>query len=157
MRADNSQCSYVTIHLYLTDVPEGNGGETTFTTEDMTYGRHVKKNQGRGAEREREIQRLSVRPVTGRVLIFEHHLPHEGSTLLKGVKYTVRTDVMYDLGVKDTKRRKGERGERDEKVEKEERGEREADVGKAVHRGPRWSVRYPHPQYTLGKALSNLK
>ena len=46
----------------------------------------------------------------GRVLMFEHHLPHEGSTLLKGVKYTLRTDVMYDLN------------------------------GKQPYRGPRWSV-----------------
>jgi hypothetical protein len=29
------------------------------------------------------------------VLVFEHQLLHEGSELIKGRKYTVRTDVMY--------------------------------------------------------------
>lgn len=29
------------------------------------------------------------------VLIFEHHLLHEGSELKQGRKYTIRTDVMY--------------------------------------------------------------
>ena len=156
MRDDNSQCSYVTIHLYLSDVEEGGGGETTFTTEDMTYGRHVHK---KGRMEGEEIKRLSVRPVTGRVLIFEHHLPHEGSTLLKGVKYTVRTDVMYDLRGDATKRKKGERGPNEEKEVRGENGEKRerGEEGKAVHRGPRWSVRYPHPQYKLGKALSMVK
>lgn len=83
MRSDNTACSYVTIHLYLSDVPVGEGGETTFTTEQMTYGRHLKNNNNNNNRRDRdrdgeEIKRLSVRPVTGRVLIFEHHLPHEG-------------------------------------------------------------------------------
>jgi hypothetical protein len=116
VRDDKSQASFVTIHLYLTDVPEGHGGETTFTSEKMTYGRH--KFRSRSGEEE-HVERLSVRPVTGRVLIFEHHLPHEGSTLLHGVKYTVRTDVMYDL------------------------------AGEEPLRTPRWGLgkAFPHPQY----------
>lgn len=27
--------------------------------------------------------------------MFEHHILHEGAKLLKGVKYIIRTDVMY--------------------------------------------------------------
>jgi 2OG-Fe(II) oxygenase superfamily len=121
VRDDNTQCSYVTIHLYLNDVEPGAGGETTFTTEQMSYGRHLHK-KGREEKQEEEVKRVSVRPVIGRVLIFEHHLPHEGSTLLNGEKYTVRTDVMYDL------------------------------CGAKPFRGGRWGLRaHPHPQYKLSK------
>eukprot|EP00339_Tiarina_fusa_P011131 CAMPEP_0117008940 /NCGR_PEP_ID=MMETSP0472-20121206/8267_1 /TAXON_ID=693140 ORGANISM="Tiarina fusus, Strain LIS" /NCGR_SAMPLE_ID=MMETSP0472 /ASSEMBLY_ACC=CAM_ASM_000603 /LENGTH=240 /DNA_ID=CAMNT_0004711105 /DNA_START=24 /DNA_END=743 /DNA_ORIENTATION=+ len=36
-----------------------------------------------------------VVPETGSVLLFEHGLYHQGSQLLEGVKYAIRTDVMY--------------------------------------------------------------
>ncbi len=117
-RDDGSQASFVTIQLYLNDVPEGNGGETTFTTEQMTYGRHMHKNK----KDSEPIKKLSVRPVTGRVLIFEHHLPHEGTLLTSGVKYTLRTDVMYDTHGK----------------------------GRKQVQQPRWGVpTVSHPQYKL--------
>ena len=32
----------------------------------------------------------------GSVLIFEHHILHEGSELLAGEKYTIRSDVMFE-------------------------------------------------------------
>jgi prolyl 4-hydroxylase len=38
---------------------------------------------------------FSVQPVTGTAIIFEHHLLHEGEILKKGVKYILRTDIMY--------------------------------------------------------------
>jgi predicted 2-oxoglutarate/Fe(II)-dependent dioxygenase YbiX len=97
VRADGSQASFITVQVYLNDVPEGSGGETTFTTEGMTYGRHKKKTRNQASTG--APMKLRVRPVIGRVLIFEHHLPHEGSTLIDGVKYAMRTDVMYDLRV----------------------------------------------------------
>lgn len=132
MRADNSQASFVTVHLYLNDVPLGSGGETTFTNEAMTYGRHSKKKRSFGVGHH-ELdpnatdgpRRISVQPVVGRVLIFEHHLPHEGSTLLNGTKYTLRSDIMYDL--KDLKG---------------------ADPAKV--RLPRWGQKHPHPQWKTG-------
>lgn len=117
VRDDNSQASFVTVHLYLNDVPEGWGGETTFTTEGMTYGRHRRRGERARHDRVEEVKTLPVRPVTGRVLIFEHHLPHEGSTLLRGVKYTMRTDVMYDL------------------------------EGTPPVRTPRWGQKFLHPQW----------
>ncbi|CAF0893739.1 unnamed protein product [Adineta steineri] len=74
-RDDGSEISYITIQLYLN---EGfKGGETTFVSH-----RDSTKN-------------VPCIPRTGMVLIFEHHLLHEGSALKKGRKYTVRTDVMY--------------------------------------------------------------
>jgi 2-oxoglutarate-Fe(II)-dependent oxygenase superfamily protein len=117
VREGNSQASFVTVHLYLNDVPEGWGGETTFTTEGMNYGRHRKRTERSRHDVPEDVKTLRVRPVTGRVLIFEHHLPHEGSTLLKGVKYTLRTDVMYDL------------------------------AGTPPVRTPRWGQKFPHPQW----------
>jgi predicted 2-oxoglutarate/Fe(II)-dependent dioxygenase YbiX len=113
VRDDKSQASFITVQVYLNDVEEGCGGETTFTTQAMSYGRHKKK----GGRDEDRCLLLPVRPVTGRVLIFEHHLPHEGSTLLRGVKYAVRTDVMYDL------------------------------AGDPPVRTPRWQRKFPHPQW----------
>ncbi|OAA39387.1 oxidoreductase domain containing protein [Metarhizium rileyi] len=77
--------SRYTLHLYLngsaasspTEEAELVGGATAFLSKDET--RH-----------------MDVNPETGSVLIFQHEgLWHEGATVLKGVKYTVRTDFMY--------------------------------------------------------------
>lgn len=38
---------------------------------------------------------LRVRPETGTVLLFEHGVRHQGAPVLDGVKYVLRTDVMY--------------------------------------------------------------
>jgi hypothetical protein len=41
---------------------------------------------------------VDVDPKAGRVLIFQHRdLYHCGDDVLKGVKYTMRTDIMYEL------------------------------------------------------------
>lgn len=69
-------CSKVTVQIYLHDVPEENGGATTFDF---------------GARSEN----LPCQPKAGSALIFSQDLPHEGSLLSKGLKYTVRTEAMY--------------------------------------------------------------
>jgi prolyl 4-hydroxylase len=38
---------------------------------------------------------VEVVPVTGSALVFNHHLLHEGSPVLAGVKYVVRSDLLY--------------------------------------------------------------
>ena len=38
---------------------------------------------------------VDVNPKTGSVLVFQHDILHCGSELLHGIKYTLRTDVMY--------------------------------------------------------------
>lgn len=108
-----TKISYITIHLYLNDVEEG--GETTFTTEKPDYNHNYYKNKNLV----KPIKTLSVKPKIGRILIFEQHLLHEGSELKKGLKYTMRTDVMYKVDVT-----KGN-----------------------VSRLPRWQNSHPHPQY----------
>lgn len=64
------EASYFTFMIYLND--EFEGGETTF-------------NQ------------LIIRPTTGMALVFFHDLEHEGSKIISGNKYVLRTDIMYKL------------------------------------------------------------
>ena len=35
-------------------------------------------------------------PKTGSVLLFDHRMLHSGDLLVKGRKYTIRTDVMFE-------------------------------------------------------------
>ena len=42
-----------------------------------------------------EESKIDVVPRTGSVLLFEHPLLHEGSKLLVGRKYTIRSDIMF--------------------------------------------------------------
>lgn len=68
--------TYYTVHLYLND--EGLvGGATSFLSRDKS-------------------RRVDVNPKAGSVLIFQHpSLLHEGAEVLEGVKYTMRTEIMY--------------------------------------------------------------
>jgi hypothetical protein len=75
------EVSFFTLQLYLNgSVSNGgdvNGGATTFHSADMT-------------------RSLDVLPKTGRVLIFQHmHLVHSGAQVLEGIKYTMKTDLLY--------------------------------------------------------------
>lgn len=56
-------------------------------------------------------KKLDVDPKAGRVLIFQHRrLFHAGDDVVKGTKYTMRTDIMYEL----TRRYSPEGGEEEE-------------------------------------------
>lgn len=72
---DNLQISQITLQLYLNEGFEG--GETTFINPNN----------------EDEIQKYI--PKTGSVLLFQHDMYHEGSVLQKGIKYAMRTDIMF--------------------------------------------------------------
>jgi len=72
--------SYVTVQLYLHDVPTENGGGTTFLVDHMTY---------------LPGENMAYQPGAGSVLIFSQDLMHEGSILRHGLKYTFRTEAMY--------------------------------------------------------------
>ena len=78
---ENEETSFITMHLYLNESDEDSqleGGATTFHALDWT-GRH-----------------LDVIPKVGRVLLFQQKgLLHSGSDVTRGIKYTMRTDVMY--------------------------------------------------------------
>jgi predicted 2-oxoglutarate/Fe(II)-dependent dioxygenase YbiX len=74
IRPDGSELSLITIQIYLN---EGfSGGETTF----------LSKSTG---------DRLGVVPKTGMILVFDQTLFHEGSKVIDGRKYTIRTEVMF--------------------------------------------------------------
>jgi prolyl 4-hydroxylase len=62
------ECSYFTFMIYLNDNYEG--GETTFN-------------------------HLLIKPKQGMALLFLHDLEHEGTSVTNGIKYVLRTDVMY--------------------------------------------------------------
>ncbi len=69
-RSDTEQ-SWYTFMVYLNE--EFEGGQTTFLVEPP----------------------VSISPETGMALFFQHPLIHEGSVVTTGVKYVLRTDVMY--------------------------------------------------------------
>lgn len=96
---DGKERSYFTLHLYLNDheahaelppdmsrkerlaaVKNGlKGGATTFHSMNMR-------------------DRFDVLPKAGRVLLFQHRdLLHSGDDVVQGVKYTMRTDLLYSL------------------------------------------------------------
>ncbi|XP_052063175.1 uncharacterized protein LOC127702908 [Mytilus californianus] len=80
---DNGERSYVTVQIYLN---EGfKGGSTTF------LGNYTE-------------ERVEVVPKTGSVLVFEHPILHEGSELIAGRKYAIRTDVMYSSKISKPKK-----------------------------------------------------
>merc|ERR1712003_258127 len=65
--------SFVTVQLYLHDIPRAYGGATKFILPGKPQ----------------------HQPEVGSVLIFSQDLMHEGSLVEEGVKYTLRTEVMY--------------------------------------------------------------
>lgn len=82
---DNQEKSFFTLHLYLNEsdpnLPENplEGGATTFHSRDME-------------------RSYDVSSKVGRVLIFQHrNLLHSGADVLKGIKMTLRTDIMYKV------------------------------------------------------------
>lgn len=67
--------SFITVQLYLHDVPAAYGGATNFL-EGQEYS-------------------LGHQPEAGSVLLFTQDLVHEGSLVKAGLKYTLRTEAMY--------------------------------------------------------------
>jgi 8-oxo-dGTP diphosphatase len=72
--------SRFTVLIYLNDDCEG--GETIFSDAD------------RSGSRVKFIE-TAVKPQIGMALLFRHELWHEGAEVQKGVKYVLRTDVIY--------------------------------------------------------------
>lgn len=74
---DEHTASKLTLMLYLNDADDFEGGSTRFYT---SRGGPVWK---------------SVRPAAGRLVLFDHRLWHDGQRVRRGVKYILRTDVLY--------------------------------------------------------------
>lgn len=82
---DGTESSFLTLHLYLNstgsilDPGSLRGGATRFFPSDYRTSKY-----------------LDVEAKQGRLLIFQHaQLIHSGEKVTSGVKYTMRTDIMY--------------------------------------------------------------
>jgi prolyl 4-hydroxylase len=82
---DAGEESRFTVLIYLNN--DCTGGETIFSEPD------------RSGSRIRFIEN-TVKPETGMALLFRHELWHEGAEVLEGVKYVLRTDVIYEKSTK---------------------------------------------------------
>lgn len=70
-RRNDRECSELTFMIYLN---EGfGGGSTKFHDHEV-----------------------DVQPRTGMALLFQHRVLHEGCTVTSGIKYALRSDVMYE-------------------------------------------------------------
>lgn len=118
---DKSQRSFFTLHLYLNDGEEVRGekdrdrrspfigeiegepdeplrgGATTFHGPEDLWTLSFGEPDPSVSRR-----RVDIVPRVGRVLLFQHrHMIHSGDDVVAGVKYTMRTDVMYTKEAKE--------------------------------------------------------
>ncbi|KAL9112485.1 MAG: hypothetical protein Q9227_003327 [Pyrenula ochraceoflavens] len=81
---DGKEMSFVTVHVYL------NGGDQDSAPERLQGGSTKFISMDFGHE-------IDVNPRMGSVLVFQHRgLLHSGDEVKSGVKYTLRTDLMYE-------------------------------------------------------------
>ncbi|KAJ1302065.1 hypothetical protein OPQ81_000899 [Rhizoctonia solani] len=90
---DKKQVSYYTLQLYLNgSADELKGGATRFWKSGKVDGLEKRKTQPGMPLR----KFVDVEPRVGRALIFEQRgLVHSGEEVIKGIKLTVRTDLMF--------------------------------------------------------------
>lgn len=86
----SSDRSLKTFMLYLNG--DFTGGATNFVREDQTL--YKDAVTGKYCAEDKNII-CSVQPETGLAIIFNHHRLHEGAQLKDGMKYILRTDVMF--------------------------------------------------------------
>ncbi|KAI0836700.1 hypothetical protein F5Y06DRAFT_288333 [Hypoxylon sp. FL0890] len=79
-----SVLTHYTVHLYLNDSKQEVGDAAELVGGATSF---LSSNQER---------KMDVDPKAGRVLIFQHRrLYHSGDDVKEGIKYTMRTDIMY--------------------------------------------------------------
>ena len=97
---DGTERSWFTLHLYLNDADRPTGKELAKVMQG-DEGTCAKYGLVGGATTFHSFnmeKQLDVWPKAGRILIFQHRdLLHSGDDVLHGVKYTMRTDLMYSL------------------------------------------------------------
>lgn len=91
------QQSFVTFQLYLNDGGGADfvGGATRFiqpTKIDIELNLGTRKTSDNSAS---IADVYEVVPKAGRLLLFQHNCWHEGETVTKGIKYVLRSEVMY--------------------------------------------------------------
>lgn len=75
--------------IYLND--EFEGGSTRFFEVKE---KNSRRGEGRGRKFDNRV-RFAVRPPVGSVVVFDHLLLHEGAEVTAGLKYAVRSDLIY--------------------------------------------------------------
>ncbi|KAI1808891.1 hypothetical protein F4811DRAFT_499308 [Daldinia bambusicola] len=81
-----SVLTHYTLHLYLNDSKQEVGDAADLVGGATSF---LSANQ---------VRKVDVNPKAGRVLIFQHRrLYHAGDDVLDGIKYTMRTDIMYRI------------------------------------------------------------
>ncbi|XP_060571032.1 uncharacterized protein LOC132729314 [Ruditapes philippinarum] len=88
--ASPSERSLKTFMLYLNG--DFSGGATNFVDESQTL--YKDEVTGKYCAEEKNIL-CSVQPEAGLGILFNHHRLHEGAQLKDGVKYILRTDIMF--------------------------------------------------------------
>jgi hypothetical protein len=80
--ADLDTQSFMTVNIYLNTVPEALGGATRAlgSLDSAAAGKVL----------------ATIQPVLGTAAVFRDTLWHDGEELTSGVKYLLRTDVMYE-------------------------------------------------------------
>ncbi len=91
LRMTTGDKSEVTMMIYLNE--EMVGGETRFFADADHAFQHPPSPY------------LSVQPKTGMALVFEHAIWHEGAVVQSGLKYVLRTDVLYGFNAAECRQR----------------------------------------------------
>ena len=98
---DESEISYLTVHLYLSggDIETGHRPGQYAERRNTHSTRDELPLEG-GATRffsHYGDRYFDINPVAGACLVFQHRgLVHSGEEVTKGTKYTMRTDIMYE-------------------------------------------------------------
>jgi hypothetical protein len=93
------QMTFITLLVYLND--KFQEGKTTFWTKYATVGttghcRFIREVEFTEAD-------LKIQPKTGKALINDHMVQHEGEAPTKGTKYIVRTDILHERPVDEAR------------------------------------------------------
>lgn len=82
--------SIMSIIIYLND--DFSGGDTVFYD---TLGVRNKEDLVEDEMRNGYVERFRYKPKKGSVLIFNHNMIHEGEKILTGIKYVIRSDIIF--------------------------------------------------------------
>lgn len=95
---DGSQRSFYTYHLYLNDSAQALGIPKSEDESKEKEGPELLRGGATTFHSSHGPNRLDVDPKIGRVLIFQHRrLYHSGDDVTAGIKYTMRSDVMFEF------------------------------------------------------------
>jgi hypothetical protein len=89
-RRSSDERSWKTFMLYLNSPTEG--GNTNFLCRDAEF--YVDPRTKRVCSAPGQVQ-FQVRPEAGMAICFNHQIMHEGEALSAGVKYIMRSEIMY--------------------------------------------------------------